>query len=777
MALTVWKEKSGYSFGTFEERQFFSQPLPVENDFEVSYSIISGSLPPGLLLKNKIITGTPYEVPRRTTFTFCIRATKNNEISDRTFNIVLEGSDAPEFITPAGNINIGPEQQLFVLDSTFVDYQIEAIDADTATGQRLSFFIASDDGELPPGLVLTDDGRIVGYVQPVLSIRPEDGSGTYDSGYYDAVAFDFGFRPTNGFDSFIYDIVLYDYNTPAIAPKKLNRNYQFIVTITDGDTYSKRTFNIFVVGDDYFRADNNTLKDSTGLFTADVTYLRKPVWLTREFLGTYRANNYVTLFLDVYDKDQIYYSIVDPLNLPPGMQFDANSAEVYGRIPYQPAITKTYTFTVTATRYGDLDKNEMAVSSRTFTINVIGEIDSVITWNTPSDLGSINANYTSTLKVNASSSIPNAIVIHSIISGELPPGLSLNFDGEIIGKVNQFYDPIVNALGLTTFDYSTQSTTFDNNETSVDRLFTFTVEARDQYGYSATTRTFSLLVLTPNQVSYSNIRVKPLLTINQRNIWKDFINDTTIFTPSNIYRPNDPNFGVQKDLSMLIFAGIETTDAASYVSAIGLNHKRKRFLFESVYKAYAVDPISYETIYEVIYVKMLDPLEPNNKRLPNEIKHFANYPNDINVDNSNSIWSVSLSDLIDDAPTASRPEPIITTDSTGYYPSTSKIKNYFPNSISNWRDRIRLVGQTERNHLPQWMISIQPETRRELGFTLAVPLCYCKPGMADDVLLNVKDRSFNFTLINYLIDRYIIDTVDGQSSDKYLVFRNDRITL
>lgn len=149
MALTVWTEKSGYSFGTFEERQIFNQPLPVENDFEVSYSIISGSLPPGLLLKNKVIAGTPYEVPRRTVFTFCVRARKNTEISDRTFNIIIEGSDSPEFITPAGNIDIGPEQQLFVLDSTFVDYQIEAIDADTATGQHLSFFIASDDGELP----------------------------------------------------------------------------------------------------------------------------------------------------------------------------------------------------------------------------------------------------------------------------------------------------------------------------------------------------------------------------------------------------------------------------------------------------------------------------------------------------------------------------------------------------------------------------------------------------------------------------------------------------
>ena len=40
---------------------------------------------------------------------------------------------------------------------------------------------------------------------------------------------------------------------------------------------------------------------ATGLFTADNTYLRAPVWLTPSDLGYRRANNYVTLFLDVYD--------------------------------------------------------------------------------------------------------------------------------------------------------------------------------------------------------------------------------------------------------------------------------------------------------------------------------------------------------------------------------------------------------------------------------------------------------------------------------------------
>ena len=625
--------------------------------------------------------------------------------------------------------------------------------------------------------MLTDDGRIVGYVQPVLSIKPEDGSGTYDNGYYDNVAYDFAYRPTNGYDSFIYDKIIYDYSSPTFTPKKLNRNYQFIVTITDGDTYSTRKFNIFVVGDDYFRADNNILRDGTGLFTADVTYLRKPVWLTKSFLGTYRANNYLTLFLDVYDKDLIYYSIEDETKLPPGMKFDPNTAEIYGTVPYQPAITKTYTFTVFAARYGDLDKNETEITPRTFSVNIIGEIDSVISWITSTDLGTINANYISTLKVEAISTIPNAVVIHTLESGELPPGLTLNFDGEIIGKVNQFFNNETGQFGLTTFDYSTGATTFDNNTTTIDRQFTFTIKARDQFGYSASSRQFTLTVDTPNEISFSNIQVRPLLKLEQRTVWRDFINDTTIFTPTSIYRPNDPNFGVQKDLSMLVFAGIETTVVAKYIGAMGLNNRKKRFYFDSVHKAYAVTPGTNEQLYEVVYVKMIDPFEPNGKRLPNKITYPSKNPTPIIVNNSSSIWSRNLSDLLSPDPDSVRPDPIISVDSTGYFPSTPNVRTYFPNSISNWRDRISEVGNIERNYLPKWMTSIQPATRRELGFTLAVPLCFCKVGTADDVLLNIKNRNFDFKTIDYTVDRYIIDAVDGYTGDKYLVFRNDRISL
>ena len=970
MALNVWTQPSGYSFGLVQEKVTISLSLPTSNDSGVTYQIISGALPRGLTIQGNSIVGTPFEVSRITDYDFCIRARNSTgQFSDRTYKISVDGADVPVITTPAGTLAIGQYQQFFVLDGTFVDYQIQAFDQDTTAGQALTYFIAADYGILPPGLVLTDSGKITGFIQPSIALRPEDGTGTFDNSYYDAYAYDFAVRPSNGYDSFFYGSVFYDYSIATAQPKKLNRIFEFTVTVTDGDSVIKRTFKIYVVGDDYFRADNTRVLDE-GLFTADVTYLRSPIWLTASDLGTYRANNYVTLVLDTYDTENVIYNfeqvnadittatlrlsepdnvqfgnkvtIVNPsstpvygqyltfaneifvsgvdtskvyqINLvaslgngryrltltenltvsipdgieffigslstiPPGLSFDIPTAELYGVVPYQPAITKTYTFTVTAKRLSD--NTETVKSARKFTIDIIGEIDSVITWNTNTNLGSVDANYVSTLSVNASSTIPNALILyyleyfktvggsgngtiatvyfenqsvapfrvgqfvlvanvipngynglHQVIStttdsisfysttqgdhtspgtvnlNSLPPGLSLDLSGEIVGKVNQFGDGTT--IGLTRFfDQANPSapkifTTFDNGITTIDRVYTFTVEARDQFGLSSTKKEFTVLINTPNQLVYSNLKVRPFLKLTQRSQWQTFINDNDVFTTSNIYRPNDQYFGVQTELSMLVFAGIEQKSAAEYVAAIALNHKRKRFHFGEVKKASAILPGTNTTVYEVVYIEMIDPMEPNGKRLPIQLNNIGLQTRKITVDNSTAIWqggfpagfdqfgrplegvsqSINLQlngDKIDKlavaAPDSQRPDPIITVDSVGYNVSNPNPGTFYPNSISNWRDRISQVGTKERNYLPLWMRSIQPGTRQELGFKLAIPLCYCKVGTADDIILNIKYSGFNFKLLDYTADRYIIDSVEGQTTDKYLVFRNDRITV
>ena len=755
MILNVWTQSSGYSLGSFQQGITLIPPiaLPVENDSGVSYKVISGSLPSGLAIRGNHITGTPFLVSNNPKFTFCIRASKGTDFADRTFTMNVYTTARPEFITDAGELPIGLGGQLYVLDSTYVDYQLEAYDYNTTTGHPLTYYIADGDGSLPPGLTLSENGLIQGFIEPRLIISKSDGTGTFDASLFDVVAFDFGRTPTDGYDSYLYDDVFYDFNTPTLQPKSLSANYQFKVTLSDGVNLTQRVFRIFVVGTDEFHADSTTLGGLAGDFNADASFVRTPVWITGSMLGAFRANNYITIPMALYDPSDVEFDIVDATKLPPGLQFDANTGDLYGVVPYQPSVTKSYSFTITATR---LLGNDSVTTSKIFTIIILGTINSEIVWNTPNNLGSIPANYISTLAVSAKSNIADDVIVFELTSGSLPVGLTLNVDGEIIGTPNQFYDSVTGQLGLTTFDNG--GTTFDHGTTTFERKYTFGITAKNQYGYSAVTRTFTVTITEPNTTTYSNITTKPMLIPSQRLLWHDFINNTSIFTPTSIYRPNDKNFGLQPNLTMLVYAGIETEVAAAYVGAMGLNHKKKRFQFSSVKKAIATDPVTHNAVYEVVYIQMVDPLEPNGLHLPTMVKSTVRNKDTVTIDENISI------------------------DSTGYLISSPNTDEYFPNSISNWRDRLSKVGLNERNYLPLWMRSVGDGQKEELGYTLAIPLCFCKPGTADTIMIAIKLSGFDFKAIDYTIDRYTINAVLNSQGrvvygDKYLVFKNDRITV
>ena len=890
MALDVWNKPSGYSFGIFQERTTLNIPLPVGNYTNVTYNVISGNLPTGLRIVNNAIIGAALEVLHETTYSFCIRASTPTEIADRTFNITIQGEDAPLFVTPVGFLQVGTGtyKQYFAIDNSIIDYQLSAVDTDTIAGAKLSYFISSKDGQLPPGLTLSTDGRIFGRVQAVTEIRLDDGDGTYDTGLYGVSPYDYAFyNYTNnyatqisngGYEFYPYDVI-YDYIPDVLPLRSLNRNYEFVVTVSNGvSLYDRRAFQIYVVGDTCFRTDSTELISDTGLFTTDVTYLRNPAWLTSKDLGSHRANNYITLFLDVYDLGEIFYRFettttiwkpnhyyyVDDLiyinsllsyictvnhrsgisialdnwhayGLPPGMKFDQKTSEIFGYVPYQAVSSKIYKFIVTAYRYGDT-VSDIASSSRTFSVNIISEINTVLTWDTDSNLGTLAAGYNSTLSVHATSTASASPLIYRKTDGMLPPGLKLLATGEISGNINHYatvlsfdnddltfdhnrtsfrqntvdqyglisfdFKPTVETtfrdivpvldsngnttsfvelsttfngngvvtfnkyksidVGTITFDYCAypynsetntfidnpyetsfnidkvtfrdllinvldKDTTFDDDTTTIDHKFTFNVRAADQYVYSAIDQTFTIDVSTPNSLSYNNIYVKPFLTLEQRAVWSSFINDPTIFTLANIYRPSDLNFGVQTNLEMLIYAGIEDKQTWLYAESFTKNFKKKQFRFDGVHKAIAM-PIGTSTpTYEIVYITMIDPLEIGKSHLSNQIS----------------------------------------INNTQYYPSSTSI----------WQDHIRDVGSTKGNLLPLWMRSIQPGTRSELGFVLAIPLCYCKVGKADDIILNIKYSNFDFKLINYTVDRLIIDAATNDNSDKYIIFNNNRETI
>lgn len=836
--MAIWTKPSGTKLAVLQENITTTVNLPV--DSSATLSLISGKLPPGLRLKGTQVFGTPKEVPRETIFRFVLRAVLNGEQSDRTYSIEIQGADAPVWQTKEDLLQVGINNTYYVLDSSPVDFQLVAKDLDTSAGQRLRYFIGNGDGHLPPGITLTEDGRLVGVVDPILALEKEANRGEYDSEKFDRNPYDFSVKSSNGFDSFYYDVTdtKYDYSVPTNVPRKLNRFYQFTVTVSDGDTTARRQFRIYVVGDDFFHADTTIMQVGTGIFSADNTFIRTPIWLTPRDLGYRRSNNYVTLYLDIIDTNTltgvVTYELLStndddsPSVLPPGMSLDATTGEIAGQIPYQPSITKEYKFTINAKRFtaNSLEETE---SSKTFIVKLLGEVDSTITWSTSKSLGDIPANFISNLKVSANTSVPNATLLYTLVDGRLPPGLDLQYDGEITGKIRSFSDQ--EGIGLTIFD--TGNLVLDGNTTTIDRSYTFTVNARDQFGYSAVNKTFTINVADPDDKFYSNIYFKPLLKQEQRQEFIDFITNPAIIPPEDVYRPADPYFGLQRSINILLYSGIETVLAERYVSAMAKNTRRKLYRIGELKTAVAKEPGTNNVLYEVVYLTVIDPYEKNGKvkkkiNISTNEKILVNSvrttPNDFNYDSVNRlaipietrdnssntkycdnfieiytregmvqwVFGTSLYITTNDSGEVqcaftrgsttnlfNRPVPenTIKVDSDAIRVSDSnKIVKYISN-ISNVRDEFRVLGRTERNFLPLWMRTAQQDSIQELGYIPAIPLVYCKPGTSETIAAAIRFSEFDYRQFELDIDRFLIDSTEGIGEPKYFVFANYEFNL
>ena len=282
--MALWTVTPGHNLGTYQESITQTIALPVVTG--CTLSVISGKLPGGLRISGDNLLGTPFEVNYLRTFTFVIRAIKDNVKEDMTLKIQIDGSDEPTWVTPEGPLGLGPNNKFYILDSSPVDFQLQLIDPDLPAGDEIEYFIADNDGELPPGIELgRTTGKLTGIVEPILALEKRASSGFFDTNVYGTWPFDFGIKSSNGFESYYYDTTFFDYNVPTQSPKKLNRYYEFTVSASDGVTIAKRKFQIYLVGDDFLRTDNTIMQIGTGLFTADNTYLRAPVWLTPSDLG------------------------------------------------------------------------------------------------------------------------------------------------------------------------------------------------------------------------------------------------------------------------------------------------------------------------------------------------------------------------------------------------------------------------------------------------------------------------------------------------------------
>jgi hypothetical protein len=735
MANVTWTSPAG-SLGIINERDFYSKQLEANtgDSASLTYSKIAGTLPPGIRLTSTgLLQGTPFEVATRSLFEFVVRASDGTTIADRSFKLQIQGADDPSFTTPAGALDLSDSSRVgnkWVLDGSFIEFQIQATDTDTATGQTLVYDIVK--GELPPGISMSTSGLVSG------TVRLTDDERYGDIGGYD--------------NTYAYDDVPYD---PTTFSKSRSKNFEFIVRVSDGSSTVTQVNSIFVYTADFWKIDNDRITVDGTVFDGypllmSLSGNRRPVFETDSALGSFRHDNNVVIKIDVVDFDPLQgdleYSIVSG-SLPTGLSIDVNTGEISGTLPSQAAIEVEHTFTIRASRQ---PYNGVTVrSDKTFTMTVIGELDVGITFTTATDLGTIRADMPSLSAIKAESVESNRVLTYSITQGSLPTGLSLSEQGNIIGKVD--------LTEFTTVDLNL--ITFDTNTLSFDRKYTFTVQVSDQYQSQATTKEFSLTVSLPYGKEYGNFYASGLINQTDRNLFYQLAQDPNINNEENIFRSEDSNFGMPNNPEMLLLSGIEHQTAKVLQEQMEQNHEPKKIYFGDIKTAVAKQ--NGNTVYEVVYIEMKDNLENN---LGEAISS--------SIDLREQIYKPIIGPLADATRITADYNIYNVTTNTGlsFSIAGSKIRyanplsadlgaftKIFPNAVANMRSRMKTLGQREYVHLPLWMRTSQDSSGVPIGYKPAIILAYCKPGKSAFVRRRMLDKGLDYKNIDFEIERYRTD--------------------
>ena len=641
MATPVWTTTAG-KLATFNEDSSYSLQLEANtsDSTAITYSVIAGSLPSGMRVTSTgLLTGTPATVAKRTLYTFVVRATAGSQITDRTFSIDIEGQDAPVFTTASGQLQLDDSTRVglyWVLDGEHVNFQFQATDEDTRLGGEIKFEVVS--GILPPGLTLREDGLLSGTCQLT--------------------------------DDYFED-----------STRQIAMTFPITVRVSDSTSVTTQENTIFVYSADYWRVNNpNITVDMTEInnfpITMDHTSQRRPVFITDSALGTFRHDNQLVIKIDVDDADSTGNDLVYSLqagSLPTGLQVDPNSGEIYGFLPRQSEVTTDYSFTIRAKRTMDL--GQLVYSDKQFTMTVLGEIDIGVTFTTARNVGTLTADIPSTLSIQARADELNRVLSYSVTGGALPTGITLSPLGNLVGTI----DP--------------------SDFTDSTRTFTFTVTVSDQYQTSAATKEFTLTINIPyTTIEYGNLTGHATSFIDQ-NIFYNIAQDPNINSPEEIYRPEDPNFGMKLRPEMLMMAGVEAQTLTTFQNQMTLNHAPITLWFGNIKTAVAKQ--SGTVLYEVVYIDMVDPFVNNN----------------------------------------------------GVETGVTTIR---PNAVENMRDRIKTLGHDEWTFLPLWMKTEQAGAKGPLGYIKAVPILYCKPGTSAKFKKRIEDLKLEFKNIDFIIDRYIV---------------------
>jgi len=775
MAQPQWVTQAG-NLGTIPENVFYQVPLqavdPDEGD--VFYELIAGQLPDGVQVQRSgiiagipkpvaIVKGVPQEVARDVTSKFAVRAYTQrvvngalvtDRINDRTFTLTVAGQNIPDFVTSAGSLGS-------FWDATKASIQIEFTDPDP----NENLYINVLNGSLPPGLTITRTGLISGVILPLTGPAytvPE------------SQTFTFTLEITDGKDSNLRAFSIYVYSRAAMTadttdltadntfvtadtvqiftPVLLNPAgsigqvrsdnffaYKFEAVDFDEDALEYITvtgpglslppgllLNIntgwlygyipdigvsqatYRFGVRVRRASNPTIISTTAYFVISIVGAldTQTDWLTDSNLGT--INNGATSILEIAAVNSggrsLEYQIVSGSDsrLPQGLRL-LSSGHIVGNVSFN-----TFALDGGTTTF-DVDLNpRLNIDQTTFDM----KFDFTVRAYAPQSetLGYRVASITVTNGGSGYTSAPTVVI-------SAPP--------QTVGAVRAVAGPVTRvggvitaiAIGTTGSGYNSVPTINifgggGSNATAVAVIEIFSV-----INPVSVIRTFSITVVRAYNEPYESLYIKAMPPLADRNLIDNLIQNQDLIPVDSVYRNDDSNFGVAKNVIYNHAYGLTASTLDDYANSLLINHYWKNLVLGEIKTARAVNSAG-EVLYEVIYSTVIDNLVNNAGE---SVGKQVTIPFPINAGQVDEISVV------------------------------------YPNSLINMRDQvIDQIGQIS-SVLPAWMTSKQSDGR-VLGFVPAWVIAYVKPGEGARVLYNIQQQFGNqLNQIDFKADRYELD--------------------
>ena len=747
----------------------------------ITYSLISGTLPSGMKLSSSgVISGTPTLVSKETTSEFTVRITDNNDnIRDRTFNMTISGTASPSFTVPDGNI-------LQTLDSIWTELPLTYNNPNPNNKVTISI----SEGALPPGLEINTYGLIRGYPEPPITSvtlpsivttatvtevnnyitcfsttgftvgRPVVFSGTTVFGgieagvtYYIKSISPAGGQITisttqngptflleSGTGSMVVTLLPISVGQPTIRTYSFTAKLSSLLgndTVIYSITVQNQNYNNQTISNSRVPTLLNTRPRTYNLTQSDLYY--GYYLLPNDGDGVTYPTNYSAPIGNIQSDNKFAFKIIgydfdsDPIaytftNLPSWATGHTDTGWIEGAPSVSVQNITQFSFNVSVYK---ISNPAIRSGEFNFSVNLCKNMTDAVVWITPSDLGSIFNSTVSTKSVLAEADVS---LSYELVSGELPPNLTLLSNGQITGYVaNQPTSSLLDQ-GITTD-------------------FTFTIRAYSPtYALIKSDKTFTISVLQEYSQPTDVLYIKATPSVADRVLINSLLDNETIIPNELLYRPNDIYFGKANAVVYEHAYGIYASDVDQYLLAITRNHYWRNITLGQIETAIARDEDN-NIIYEVVYSKVIDNLiNPLGVSVDNTIE----WPRSIDL--GLGPWYTSITDIYTSFDNQLSP---------GYY--TSRTPGYantlYPNSLFNMRNRVgQVLGQEyDSRLLPLWMTS-QQENGNTLGYTQAWVICYTKPGYAKTIKNNIETKWVDFlgypnklNVINFTIDRFSVN--------------------